>query len=463
MPPTVFVSDVERIGDFPPGGKLPKVAIGKATRDPQVTFGAASGEAVQPLLSPIVRDQQLTFAQLVENMSDAAPALVIHELTGPDNRQVALAGRALPFRGSLKFIGEMRLEGTPYVGYPKVNQTVLGAQEQDTEMNGEWHDRFLLDPSEVSAVLRASVDSPDAGTIALARTELRTARDLCILFDDILVSGRLLRVSWAHIQRLGRLAIFEQDWQNLHDVKWRMKFEWVGRDDQVGLPSPTRSTIVGLAQALSSGYVDLHQATNFDDVADLVDAGYADQLDTLIGKARATIDNIGSAVETRISAATNALDAVRRSLSLATEVRDQAQNVIDSINETVAAALFTAGAVRGSGDGFTSAIQSPGAFADFTGIDPGQQIAAACQLLGAVRAARALKHIAARQRFQVLRNLESDVIAIVRLRTQEDLRDLAKQWYGTPDAWDEIRSFNGLTTSVVPAGTLIFIPTLRTP
>lgn len=456
--PTVTISDIQRIGDLPPDGKIPKTVAA-----PKVTLGEATGEGVPSLLSPVVRDQKLAFSQLIEKMSDAAPTLVIHELSGPDNRQVALAGRALPFRGSLKFIGEMRVEGTPYVGYPKVNQTVLGAQEQDTEMNGEWHDRFLLDPDEVSAVLRASVDSPDPGTIALSRTELRTARDLCILFDDIRVSGRLLRVSWMHLQRLGRLTIFEQDWQNPHDVKWRMKFEWVGRDDQVGLPSPTRSTLVGLAQALSTGYVDLHQATNFDDVSDLMDAGYADSVDAAVGRMRATIDNIGSSIETRVSAATNALDSVRRALALATEVRDQAQNLIDSINEAVYAAMFTAGAVKNTGDGITSAVQSPAAFVDFTGIEPGDQIAAACQAIGATRAARALKHTAARQRLQTLRSLESDVVAIVHLRAQEDLRDLSQQWYGTPDDWDQIRSFNGLSSSVAPAGALIFVPTLRAP
>ena len=458
--PVIF-SDAQRIGDLPPtGGKLPKVELGTATRDPAGSFGTATGNAVPALLSPIVRDHQLTFAQLVENMSDAAPVLVIHELTGPESRQVALAGRALPFRGSLKFIGEMRLDSTAYVGYPKVNQTVLGAQEQDTEMNGEWHDRFLLDPGEVSAVLRAAVDSPEPGSIGMARSELRTARDLCILFDDIRLSGRRLRVSWAHIQRLGRLAIFEQDWQNLHDVKWRLKFEWVGQDDKIGLPSPTRSTIVGLAQALSSGYVVLHQATNFDDLAGSMDAGFADRIDRGVGRLRATIDSIGSAVETRVSAATTAIDAVRRSLSLATEVRDQAQNLIDAINGTVAAAMLTVGAVKSAGDGVTGAVQSPGAFADFTGIDPGSQIAAACQLVGAVGAARALRHLAARQRFGVLRNLDSNVIAIVRLREQEDLRDLARQWYGTPDSWDEIRRFNSLSSSMAPAGTLLFIPAL---
>lgn len=450
MPVHVFVSDVERIGDLPPP---------KAPASPKVTIGTATGEAVPALLNPNVRDQQLSFEQFVTNASDPAPILVIHELTGSDSRQIALGGRALPFRGSLKFSGQMRLENTPYTGYPKVNQTVLGATEDDMEMNGEWHDRFLLDPDEVSAVLHVATTGGAEGTIGLSRTEIRTARDLCILFDDVRRSGRLLRVSWMHLQRLGRLAMFEQDWQNPHDVKWRMKFSWVGADDQVGLPSPTRPSITGLAQALGTGYKDVHQATNFDAIGNL-DPTFADRVDTIVGRLQATISSVGDAAESRISGATQTLDAVRRGISLAAQARDQAQAIIDAINETVSSAMITGDEIETAGNDIAG-LTDQQALLDFVGLDPGDSVIAACQAVGAVRAARAMKHIAARQRFQFLRSIESDVIAIVTIGQNEDLRDIARQWYGTPDDWDQIRSFNGLPSSTAPAGSLIFVPNRR--
>lgn len=461
--PQVFVSDVERIGDLPPGGKLPKVQIGKASREIQATTGTATGEAVPSLLSPVPRDQGQTLSQIIEaNDNATAPVLLFHELTGPEHRQVVLGGRALPFRGSLKFAGDMRLESTPYVGYPRVNQSVLGAQEQGTEMNGEWHDRFLLDPSTTSAVLRASAESSTPGEVAFARTEIRTARDLCVLFDDIRVSGRLLRVTWMHIKRLGRIATFEQDWQNPHDVKWRMKFDWIGRDDQVGLPSPTRTSLVGIAKALNTGYVDLHTATNFDGVGAL-DPGFADRIDTVVGRVRNTIDNLGDAIEARLSSVSNTADALRRVLSLAADARDGAQDVIDSLNDTVAASMLAGSVARQDVDSTSGVFRGRESLSDFLGIDPGDQIAAACQQMGAIRAARALRHIAARQRQQAIRDLDNEVIAIVHLREQEDLRDIATQWYGTPDDWNAIRTFNGLSSSTAPPGTLILVPASRSP
>lgn len=428
---------------------------------PNVTFGSPTGQAAgsPPLLNPSVRDQQMSFEQFVTRAADPAPVLLIHELTGPESRQIALAGRALPFRGSLKFAGEMRLENTPYTGYPKVNQTVLGAVESDIEMNGEWHDRYLLDPDEVSAVLRTSADTSDG--VGLARTEIRTARDLCVLFDDIRLSGRLLRVSWLHKQLIGRLQMFEEDWQNPHDVKWRMKFQWVGRDEQVGLPSPARPSITGLAQALGSGYKDVHEATNFDAVQNL-DPAFADSVDALVGRMQATISSIGDAAESRVSGAEQAIDAVRRGISLAGQARDQAQDLIDALDATVYSAMLTGTSVVTAGVALAG-LDDQSALADFVGLSPGDHVLAACQAVGAVRAARALKHIAARQRWQFLRSLESDVVAIVTLGADEDLRDLARQWYGTAADWDEIRKFNGLASSTAPAGTLIFVPSLGAP
>jgi len=355
----------------------------------------------------------------------------------------------------------MRLENTPYTGYTKVNQTVLGAIESDQEMNGEWHDRYLLDPDEVSAVLRSPSANPGEGTIGLTRTELRSARDLCVLFDDIRLAGRLLRVSWLHLQRLGRLAMFEQDWQNPHDVKWRMKFSWVGIDDDVGLPSPVRPSITGLAQALSTGYTSLHDATNFDALPNL-EPSFADGVDAIVGRMQATIASIGDAAESRVSGATQTFDAVRRGISLAGQARDQAQQLLDALDATTYSAMVTSSAIQSAGVNATGLV-GQGGLRIFEGMSPGDHIVAACQAVAAIRAARAMKHVAARERFRMLRSIESDVVAIVTIGADEDLRDIAAQWYGTPDEWDEIRKFNGLASSSAPVGSLIFVPSLGAP
>jgi flagellin-like hook-associated protein FlgL len=430
---------------------------------PQVTFGRATGESIAPLINPVVRRDQLTLDQLIAKNDEPAPVLVIQELSGAESRQLVLGGRAKPFLGSLKFTGKMRTDKTPYTGFAKANQTVLGADQDDTEMNGEWHDRFLSDPDEVHAVLRQAVSSDEPGTIGMSRVEIRTARDLATLIDDFRLAGRQLRVSWAHLSYIGRIVEFEQDWQNLFDCKWRIKFEWIGPDDlTAGMPSPARTTLVGMTQAIAAGYQDMHAATNFDDL-DGLRPSFADLIDRGVGAAAQTIEDLANTVETRISAVTDTIDAVRRGVTLASLVRDQAQDVIDSLNETTASAMLAID----TGDTVLKTIDKirsePESLQDLIGIDPGSAIAAACQQMGAVSAARELKHISARQRFNALRSLDTEVIAIVIMRDGQDLRDVAQRWYDSPSDWDVIRKFNGFRSSSVPVGTVVFVPALSQP
>lgn len=412
------------------------------------------------LSAPTSSSRQLTLEDAIEETGADAPTLRLHELTGPEERQLILGGRALPFKGSLKFAGEMRLENTPYTGFPKVNQTVLGAQEQDTEMNGEWHDRYLADPDVEHATIRRIVPSTE-GVIESRPTRLRTARELADIIDDMRLSARPIRVSWAHLSYIGRINVFEQDWQTLHDVKWKIKWMWIGKDEDTGMPSPPVTTLVELARSISSGYRDLHEATNFDDLADELDPSFADSIDRAVGQAQQTIEAMAQSVETRISSATASLDGLRRMTTLAALARDQAQDVIDALDGTVAAAMLTrktAGDIATTAGGIVDGSQD---LEELVDIDPGDSIAAACQQYGAIRAARALRHIAARRRAAALRTLDNEVIAIVSIRDGQDLRDVATEWYGSPTDWDQIRRFNGFVASTAPAGTLVFVPSQR--
>lgn len=445
----------------------PNVTIGKATSQvtpstsPGVTFGKATGETQGPAAPQRVaapRDNKIVLGDAITQVAPAAPTLTIVELTGT-RRTIALRSRALPFRGSIKFVSEQRIDEGEYVGFPRINQTVLGAKENETEMNGEWHDRFISDPNggfAMADVSRAIVDASLGDAIDVQVDGLRTARDLCDLFEDLVYSARPLRVTWLHLRRIGRMSKFEQDWQNPHDVKWKATFKWIGRDEQLGLPSPARSSLVGISDALNAGYTDLHEGTNFDDLTDL-DPGFADEVDIGVGRIQRSILDIADNIETRIGSVTNSIDAIQRVATIATLIRDQTRDLIDLVDGIVSPAIVLV---------TTPNTVTPGATPDpelLADADPGAALAAAVQKRAAIRVARALRHIAARQRFKAVRSLDSDVLAIVVLKDQQDLRELARDWYGNPDEWEQIRKFNHFESSVQPAGTVAFIPTLRAP
>lgn len=466
--------------------KTPSVTLGRATGkpDPNVTFGTATKEVAtgRVFSLPVIQSPMVT-EQTLDQASDpsAPPILRIEELTGTQ-RSIVLTGRALPYRNSLKFCSEQEIDEGKYIGYPQINQTPLGAHEKETEMTGAWKDRFLGDGGDTQiagggfAFMEEFVPAGltidgDIGDLSRKNT-LRSARDLCDLFQDVVYRARPIRFRWLHIRMVGRLTSFEQNWLNPHDVEWKMTFKWIGRDEKVAMAAPTQTTLVGLAHAFSSSYTDLHEATNFDDLADL-QPDFADAVDQAVGKIQQAVTDVHDSLASGVAAVTDPMDALRRATTLATFVRDQAQDLIDTIDEAVAPAILLSaqagiapspGSLSGVGDLFTViGIQtSPGVQAllgvDLTGVDPGRAIAASCQQRAAVRAARAMRHTAARQRFIALRSLAANAIGVVMLHDRQDLRDLARDWYGNAGDGEQIRKYNHLTTYSPPVGTLVFIP-----
>ena len=442
----------------PDTGRSPSVTIGKATsqtgKAPNVTIGQATGVGA-PVRIPAPQNNALTLGQLITQNAAPAPSFVITELTGPQ-RTITLRERAMPFRGSLKFGSQQRIDEAEYTGFPRINQTVLGARENDTEMNGEWHDRFIGDTAGLAmADLTRAVDSPSIeGAIEVLSDSILSAKDLCAIFEDVVYCARPVRLTWAHIRRIGRLTMFEQDWQNLHDVKWKMTFKWISRDEQLALPSPSRASLIGVNDALSAAYTDLHDVTNFDNIEDL-DTGFADSVDVAVGKIKSSILDLSDAIDTRVGAVTDSADALQRAITIATLVQSQTQELIETVDGVVSPAIVA----------LTEPTPiTPGARKDpvlLPDTDPGAALNAAVQKRATIRVARLLKHVAARQRFSAARSLETEVLGVVLLRDQQDLRDLSLQWYGTPDPWNQIRKFNGFENSTQPAGTVVLIPALR--
>lgn len=453
-------------------GKLPNVTIGKATaqRPTSASFGTPTAErqrvgfSLKDIAPP--RVNSLTLQQAIEQ-GGTSVALFINELTGTQ-RNIVLSDRAVPFKGSIKFGSTMRIDEGEYTGFPRINQTVLGAKEEPTEMNGAWHDRFLGTPGSPAAVVSEQVPegvAVSAGEPLLKNNQLLTARDLCDLFEDVVYRARPLRVIWLHLRRVGRLVMFEQDWQNPHDVAWKMTFKWIGRDEKSGLPSPARTALSGMAQAFKASYADVHAATNFDNL-DGLDASFADRIDIVAGKIKRAVADAETAVEQRASALSGQRDALLRATSIATYVRDQAQQLIDELDGVTYPAMLAVQQPNSlvpdnlSTDALTDVDlgQSGRLLEDLTTADPGRSITAACQQRAAVQSARRMRHVAARQRFAAIRSLQEDALGTVIMRDGQDLRDLSRDWYGNPEDWEQIRQFNGLPGVSPPAGTLVFIP-----
>lgn len=367
-------------------------------------------------------------------------SLVIKELTG-DERTVTLSGRALPLK-PMAWEVEHRIEETAAAGFAQTSQQPTGPQELPSQWNGAWKTRFLSDPLERFAEIGSASSEIVEGeeVVGVSSNTIRTAEELCELFYDICRKGQLLKVSWLHLTRIGRLAKFKQSWTTAHDVDWTCDFKWVGPDEDAPAATPSESNLSNITQQVLSGYVELEDATSFDELPNL-NGSFADEIDTRIGALNRLVSEMEDNIQARVGGAVAPIDSLRRAFSTMTAIRDESELFILDIEETVAPAMLLVA------DKF-----------DLTPIPCGHAIAAACARMRAVRAARGLRHRAARQRYAALRQLDANLLAVVLCKQEQDLRVLASIYYGTPDAWELIRAYNGFDGSIVPIGTVVLIP-----
>lgn len=155
----------------------------------------------------------------------ATSVLTIEELTGT-KRRLDLIGPALPHKGA-SWGGTTVLATQWNAGNPEATQHVLMPQEDPSAWEGTWRTTMLI---AAPAQFTDSGGSPQPITIASS---------LDAIFEDIRVSGQLLRVTWTNQQgsparqvqktRLGRLQQYVGKFDTVDDIAWAATFEWIGR------------------------------------------------------------------------------------------------------------------------------------------------------------------------------------------------------------------------------------------
>lgn len=354
----------------------------------------------------------------------------IRELTG-DRRTITLTARSLPYR-PFTLSGDHRVETTWYAGSPVATQQASGAREQPTTINGWWKDRFLT-----GAVV---VDGEVVGNVS-------TAQGLAALLDDVRVKGQLLEVIWNHVRRFGILSNFKQSWHTPTDLEWEMTFDWQSKG-QDARPSSTRTAAASLpdtSSEIAGKANDLDLATQHDALLSAtgrpVDTSLMDRLDRAVGELQGRVFELTDSIASLADGVNARVDSAMRVASTLRVIESQAQLIAAAFNGTV--------------DRTICAVQS---LPQLANIRPGLAVAAATASRAAVRAARALRHGAARRRYALAQERLAPVIAVFRAGADTDLRQVATTYYGTPDDWQAIRTFNSLPDSLVPAGAAVLIP-----
>lgn len=367
-------------------------------------------------------------------------AMEIREIDG--NVVIRLRGWGLPAK-PFTLDGDHEIPEQRAIGSPYTTQQPTGAREGVTELTGSWSDYLLGSSPSATADVEVTSSTEESGAdgammIAVSSEPARTARAAAAAVDDLRVRAPLVRVSWAHIVRVGRVKRFVQRWNTPEDLDWDLTFAWIGREEDAEMAPPAATDPAADVRLLESGMSQVFDATAFSIAA--VDPTAIEAVDQWMAGVQGAIFELTDNVRSRVSGAASSVDVFRRGLGLLGFAAEQANLMALEIESRVAATWI--------------ANADP---EDLTDVSPSLVVAMLTQKRAAAQAARRLRAAAIRRRFDLIATVE-DVVDIYVIRDGEDLQSLARHVYGSAAAWTTLRDFNHLDSGTVPSGTVILVP-----
>lgn len=398
----------------------------------------------------------------------AAPtSFTVAEQT-PPNRAIVLRGRSLPHR-PVSWGGDNRVSVKYFPGNPVATAQVIGPTYTPTVLRGRWSDAFLYQgPAPQSLALRtlgfqgggtesaatlrnfpalsaATVPPAVSGQVVQGGNTFvsgggipgstglaQRARVLRDAFDLLRRSGQLLKVQWGSVVRFGFLVRTNWEHDREEDIRWEMEFSWIGDTDAPPVVlRPPRLSPLGLLRLLQ-GLLDAITAllSLFAFVAQTYFQRVLSRITSLASSVVAFLESLRKFASFALLPA-QALGSIRQQL---TRIKLAARDLLSDLRRIPAA---YGGQKRGS-------QLDADASADFAAAI----IFAVAKLGGAASEAA-----------QQVGDLEnSDVLGVHVMVEGTTLRDVATQFYGTPDGWPRIAEYNGLPGSLAPTGAVLRIP-----
>lgn len=352
----------------------------------------------------------------------ASSPFVIRELGG-DQRTVSLTGRAAPYR-PFELSGEQSIEFEHLPGAPERTATVTGPVENATSATGFWKSKFLGD---------TSADPP----FRLDNRPVLTAREAIKTMDSFRLLGQQLEVTWLDSLRRGFLKKFVQKWHNSEDVEWEMAFEWISRGE------PTQPVVLVTDTGMGDAFANVSSIFDF-------------------------LNSISVPPIPLASEILNGLQEITNGIgNLILDAEGAVQNFTDQITSPIRAVrglISTLQSLQGEAELMTAFLEGQPASAFGSG-PPDQQSYSEKQSLALYREelrawALSLRQECVEQRTALSAQITTNLLATYVARDGEDLRDVARQFYGTPFEWRRLLVFNDLNTLQLFAGQLVLVPPL---
>lgn len=418
-----------------------------------------------------------------QSKSTASPFTIqqLDPQSGAEIHTLVLKERALPYR-PVKISGKFRASITYYPGNPVATGQALGPEEMPTTFHGMWKDMFI------SAAAYNGASGSKSAPATFDGQPVPDVSTLVKIVDGIRRQGLLVQLTWDDIIRIGFLEQFTPEWHRRQDVGWEMEFNWLSQGEPKK-PSngPPEADLAGAKASLSDKLDELSKAIfesseafqttiSFPEIRQNVGAleglslvaalsvqGIEDQINSDINTIATAIQSTADTVTAIANATLEPIDAAQRVLALWQVVQDSAAQMQDALESVVDQSLFSPTV---SNPVVGSAVVSGGIAASAASTSTmtlGAVMASHLAVRALKSAARGIRHEAAEQSLVVSHQTATPaLIKAFIARDGQDLRFVSTAFYGTPDEWLPLMTFNQLTSSRLAAGQVVYVPQRRT-
>jgi len=368
-----------------------------------------------------------------------------------------LTQRALPYM-PLSISGKQRAEFNWYPGNPQATVQMLGPEEQTITLKGFWKDKFIQGTT-AAQFISAEVNALRAAlsTNSTTSASVRDVASLVKIVDNMRRMGRRIVLQWDKLIRYGHIIGFTQTWHTPHYCEWELEFAVAALEEpRVAASTPNQTNLGDAAVQAAEWAKELERAKVAYKPATVVLAPEVlKALNEFENNCIRTSNYIGggaSYVAQAISLGPNITRSVISSLAgVGTNAVTAAGAVFDvALTEVFAIGTFTAAGVS-LVTGETNSFREDS-------LPFGVQLGAASYQRGLKNQCQTIAYSTAVTRWAMQQQLQDELKASFTAKQDMDLRDVSTQFYGTPDNWRDLLIYNGLTSSRLTAGQLIWVP-----
>lgn len=342
--------------------------------------------------------------------NDFPEGFFIQELlsNGQQGETIRLSGNMMP-KIPFTFGGSQRIKKEFYPGYSEPVVQVLGSEEDDITINGEFKDKgYSRDLKGVSS-------------------------DIQQLIDAIRIRGNIVRISMGEFERYALILRTKFDMEKLSKIPYSITFSIIGFNAPTNARflQKTREVPLNINRELiaQAEFFNEHNSN----IPSTVPFSIADQINRLTADIAGVMATITDFVDNIL----NAVKDIQKSITRAKGLIKYAQNKLKNYKETI-----------GSFQPFNDSQALTGKYTNAKFYAAG------------IAAASSLTAILQRLKAQIAAITPTVPLARHLVVDGENLQKISVKFYGTADNWKKIYEYNNLSSTELATGAVLEIPRL---